>query len=271
MRNLLSLALLLSSFIWAQPPSRIVVEQPDAEHTREELSQLLGRYPPAIHDVLALDSTLLANQSYLAPYPALVSYLNVHPEILHNPSYYLGAVSERYRPDHTSRRVDLWNKLLEAIGVFGGFGMAIGLVTWLIRTILDYRRWNRLTKIQTEVHAKLLDRFTANEDLLDYIKSPAGSKFLESSPISLDATPRSIGAPFSRILWSVQAGVVLMAGGVGLWFVAERMADDVSQPIHALGILAIALGLGFAVSAVFSYLISRRLGLITASGSGVRV
>ena len=268
MRNVLPIVLFLTSVAWAQTPARIVVEQPDAEHTLEELSQLLSRYPPAIRDVFALDPTLLANQSYLAPYPALVSYLNAHPEILHNPSYYVGGASDRYRQDHGSRRFEIWNKVLESIAVFGGFGMAIGLITWLIRTILDYRRWNRLTKVQTEVHAKLLDRFTANEELLDYIKSPAGSKFLESSPISLDAGPRSIGAPFTRILWSVQAGVVLVAGGIGLWFVGERIADDVSQPIHAFGILAIALGLGFVVSAVFSFLISRRLGLLE---QGVRV
>ena len=262
MTKLLSVTLFLTSLGWAQTQGRPIVEQPDAEHTREELSQLLRRYPPAIHDVFSLDPTLLVNQSYLAPYPALMSYLSAHPEIAHNPSFYVGRVSDQYRQDHTSRRFDLWNKLLEAVTIFGGFGLAIGLITWLIRTLLDYRRWNRLTKVQSDVHAKLLDRFTANEELLDYIKSPAGSKFLESSPITLDAGPRTIGAPFSRILWSVQVGVVLVAGGIGLWFVGERIADEISQPIHALGILAVALGLGFVVSAIFSFFISRRLGLI---------
>jgi hypothetical protein len=47
-----------------------------------------------------------------------------------------------------------------------------------------------LSKVQTEVHTKIVDRFTANDDLLAYIQSPAGSKFLESSPIHLDAGPR---------------------------------------------------------------------------------
>jgi len=27
-----------------------------------------------------------------------------------------------------------------------------------------------------------------------------------------------VGAPFNRILWSVQAGIVLAAAGLGLWF-----------------------------------------------------
>ena len=46
-----------------------------------------------------------------------------------------------------------------------------------------HRRWSRLSKIQTDVHNKLLDRFTSNEDLLAYIQTPVGRKFLESAPI----------------------------------------------------------------------------------------
>jgi hypothetical protein len=132
----------------------------------------------------------------------------------------------------------------------------------LTKTLIDYRRWNRLSKVQTEVHTKLLDRFSNNEDVLAYIKSPAGSRFLESAPIALDAGPRSIGAPLGRILWSVQAGVVLVAGGVGMIIVAGRVAEEAAQPMHALGTLGIALGLGFVISALVSYLISHRLGLI---------
>jgi hypothetical protein len=140
--------------------------------------------------------------------------------------------------------------------------MAIGLLVWLIRTFIDYRRWSRLAKVQTDVHSKILDRFNANEDLLAYIQSPAGSKFLESSPIKLDAGPRSVGAPLARILWAVQGGVVLVAGGIGLHVISGQAGDDAAQPLHALGVLAIALGLGFLFSAALSFVISQRLGLI---------
>jgi hypothetical protein len=121
--------------------------------------------------------------------------------------------------------------------------------------------------VQTEVHTKLLDRFTANDDLLAYIQSPAGSKFLESSPITLDAAPRSLGAPLGRILLSVQGGIVLIAGGIGLQIVSTRITDPASQPLHALGVLAIALGLGFVLSAIISFAISYRLGLLERTAS----
>ena len=258
---------LLPSPGWAQAPPRsatvVTVEQPDAQRTREELTQLLEHYPPSLRNVLALDPALLDNQSYLAPYPALVSYLTSHPEISRNPRYYIGeGPGPRSNQDHAAQVTDMWRSMLDGLAAITAFGMGIGLLVWLVRTLVDYRRWNRLAKVQTDVHTKILDRFTANDDVLAYIQSPAGSKFLQSSPITLDAAPRSVGAPLGRILWSVQGGVVLIAGGIGLEVVSGRLADDASQPLHALGVLGIALGLGFVISAIISFVISQRLGLI---------
>jgi hypothetical protein len=254
-----------------RPPTIVTIDQPDAERTRGELSELLQRYPPSLRGALALDPSLLSNQSYLEPYPALLGYLDKHPEIARNPPFYVGEGSGSRPPrDHDARILEMWNDVLIGVTVFTGFGMAIGLLVWLTRTIIDYRRWSRLAKVQTDVHTKILDRFTANEDLLAYIQSPAGSKFLESSPIKLDAGPRSVGAPLARILWSVQGGLVLLAGGIGLLVVSGRVANDVSQGIQALGVLGIALGLGFVISAIISFVISRKLGLIEPSPQAPR-
>jgi hypothetical protein len=277
--------LAVCSLGWAQPranprippPNDFSGPPPDAQRTRGELSQLLSRYPPSLQTVLALDPSLLGNESYLAPYPVLVNYLSSHPEISRNPSFYLttgpGPFTFRVQ-DHQERAMEIWRDVSDGVAVFLGFGMGIGLLVWLIRTLVDYRRWNRLTRTQTDFHSKLLDRFTANNDLLAYIQSPAGSRFLQSAPITLDAAPRSLGAPIGRILWSVQGGVVLIAAGIGLSIVSERVGEDAAQPLHALGVVAIALGIGFAVSAIISFVISRRLGVIedrvSGSGSGTQ-
>jgi hypothetical protein len=269
-RIVLGLALLTLS-AWAQPPkntppptSIVTVEQPDAQRTREELSQLLDRYPPALRGVLGLDPSLLSNQAYLAPYPALVAFLNAHPEVARNPSFYAGMNVER--PARQDRGAQVMEEVLGGLAGFTGFAMVIGLLIWVIRTVLDYRRWNRLTKVQTDVHTKLVDRFTSNDELLAYVQSPAGSKFLESSPITLDAGPRSVGAPLGRILWSVQAGLVLAALGIGLQMVDGRVSEEAAEPLRVLGVLCIALGTGFVISAIISFVISHRLGLIAPSG-----
>jgi hypothetical protein len=243
----------------------VTVEQPDAQRTKDELGALLEHYPPALRGVLALDPSLLANGTYLAPYPALVSFLSAHPEVARNPAFYVGEIpASRFNRDPNSQVFDIWRQVLDGVAVFTGFGMAIGLIVWLIRTLVDYKRWSRLAKVQTDVHTKLLDRFTANEDLLAYIQSPAGAKFLQSSPITLDAAPRSVGAPLGRILWSLQGGVVLIAGGIGLQIVSGRVTDTAAQSLSGLGVLGMALGAGFVISAIISYVISQRLGLIEA-------
>jgi len=276
--RVMGLAILAVSAIWAQEsvkklpepvPSVVAIEQPDAQRTQQELINLLQRYPPSLHGVLALDPSLLTNDSYLAPYPALRNFLRTHPEIARDPSFYIGDDAHdlaplilRERPNDTSR---VWDNIVTDICVFAGFSLAICLIAWLIRAFIDYRRWNRLANVQTDVHRKLMDRFSSNEDLLAYINSPAGSKFLESAPITLDAGPRGVAGPMGRILWTVQGGVVLLAGGFGLQSVSGRLPNEAAQPLHALGVLGVALGVGLVISAIISFVLSRRLGLLERS------
>ena len=243
----------------------ITVEQPDADRTKNEFLELLRHYPPTLKNVFRQDPSLLTQTQYLSTYPALVTYLNTHPEIALNPAYYLGGLagSQPTPPeDRYSRSRDMWRTVMEPIAIFAGFGMAIGLLTWLIRTFLDYRRWNRLSKVQAEVHTRLLDRFNTNEELMAYIATPAGSKFLQSAPISLDTGSRSMGAPLSRIMWALQAGLVMVAGGCGLMLASGRMTEEDYLPLEIMGIIAVALGVGFAVSAAISFLLSSKMGLL---------
>ncbi len=76
-----------------------------------------------------------------------------------------------------------------------------------------------------------------------------------------EGAPRPLGAPVSRILWSVQAGVVLAVAGLGLLFVSGRVIPEVAEALWVFGVLALALGLGFVFSAFVAYFISRRMGL----------
>ena len=94
------------------------------------------------------------------------------------------------------------------------------------------------------------------------MQTTAGRRFLELAPISLDAASRPLGAPLNRILWSVQAGVVLALGGVGMLLISRRTVPEVAGPVMAVGILAMAIGAGFAVSAVVAWVLSKRLGLL---------
>lgn len=244
----------------AVPADEVKVEQ-----IRSDFLEMLERYPPSLGVLLKLDPSLMATDQYLAPYPAVAQFLAQHPEVRRNPAYYLepirSSVNSPYYADSSTRVVE---NMMDGIGVFAIMVTMLSALGWLIRTLVDYRRWGRLAKVQAEAHTKLLDRFTGNEELLAYVQSPAGSRFLQSAPISLDGGTRTMGAPLSRILWSLQAGVVLAAVGVGLNYVSGHVDPDVSQPIYAISVIAVSLGIGFIISAGLSFFLSRRMGLLGA-------
>jgi heme/copper-type cytochrome/quinol oxidase subunit 3 len=244
----------------SQASTSTIVVGADASEIRNEFRSLLDRQPPQLGRVLKLDPALFNNPAYLASYPELAKFVADHPEIAHSPAYYLeGIYIGDSRPETASERV--WRDAMEGISIFLVIATVVTVLSWIIKTLIDHRRWSRITKVQTDVHNKLLDRFATNEDLLQYIQTPAGKRFLESTPLQLDAGPRPPSAPANRILWSVQLGVVLVAAGIGLQVVSHNVQVEVVQPLSALGIVAISLGIGFVVSAVLSWVISRQLGL----------
>jgi hypothetical protein len=248
-------------------------DEVDAEQVRDRFRQVLDQYPPSLRRVLQYDPSLLTNPDYLATYPALGRFVAAHPQVGHNPAFFVGTPDweEPQRP--ASDAVRIFERFSEAATIVTVFLVIASALVWLTKTLIDYRRWARLSKVQAEAHSKLLDRLSASDELLAYIKTPVGSRFLESAPIPLDAAPARVGAPLGRILWSVQVGLVLLCAGTGFAFLSGRTLPEVGSLLWVVGVLAISLGVGFVLSAGVSWLLSRRLGLleptaIEASPSG---
>jgi hypothetical protein len=166
--------------------------------------------------------------------------------------------------------------------ILGGLaGLIMGLaavfaIVWVIRAVIEHRKWLRVSKTHVDTHAKLMDRLTSNDDLIAYMQSSAGRRFLEAAPIPLEGNRKMLNAPFGRILWSLQAGLVVAALGTGLIYASTRLGTNdfysMGQiPLSIVGIAGLAVGLGFFVSAFAAYGLSHRLGLFTPpadSGNG---
>lgn len=264
----------------AAPPAAPVAAQDadpsvDAETLRERFREALNRYPRNVGRVLRMDPTLFNDADYLAGYPAIAQFVAQHPEVTRNPEFYLEGYGTSYYEneprDASSLAINAFKDFLNGVTIF----LVIATVTlgllWLVRSIVDHRRWLRMTKTQTEVHSKLLDRFSSSDELLAYMKTPAGSRFLESAPISLDAgaPAQAVSAPLNRILWSVQAGVVLVLAGAALIFGRSQVdVAEVRQMLSLMGIFASFVGVGFILSALASYGLSRKLGLVGSDEAG---
>ena len=236
----------------------------DAQETRRDFLDLLRKHPPAVARVMKLDPSLMRNESYLSAYPLIAEFISSHPEIPQNTSFYLEqvyGVDGNWQP--ANPQLDLIQGTLAGLAGLTAFAIVLSTLIWLIKTTIEQRRWSRLSKIQAEVHSKLMDRFSSNDELMTYVQTPSGRRFLESgpSPLQESASPRAVAAPFTRILWSVQIGIVMLALALGLLFVSGNTVEEAKQFFFIFGCLALALGAGFTVSAAASYVLSRKLGL----------
>ncbi len=244
------------------------VEEQNAERTRERVHQILDQYPPSLRQVLRCDPSLLTRGDYLTSYPTLAAYVAQHPEVVHNAAFFIGgpctAAGGGGIESRSQMAISLEN-IFVGLEVMLGVMFAVGTVGWILRSGIDYRRWQRAMKIQTDAHTKVVDRLTSNDDLLAYVNSSAGQRFLTAAqvtPLPADTLAMPVNAPINRILWSVQAGIIIAAAGIGLWIAKNDVVEEAAQALQVIAILAIALGLGSVASAVASWLLSKQLGLV---------
>src|SRR5688500_18337341 len=150
----------------------VVYQNPgNAREVQQQLREILEAYPPSLQQVIRLDPSLMQRADFMAPYPALSVFLQQHPEIVRNPSFYFGEpFFQRERTDR-ERTLDTIRGTIDGIGFLTGFLVVITLVYSLLRQALEYRRWRRQIQIQTDVHTKLLVRMTNNQELLAYIET----------------------------------------------------------------------------------------------------
>jgi hypothetical protein len=232
----------------------------ETDAARGALDRFLDSHPEIENEVLG-DPHRISDTGYVHDHPELEAFLDSHPLVKADPRAFISARSWRF----TQGRNDT-DELLSYFIPFSVFVCMLLAVLWVVRTILENRRWNKSFKVHEEVHTKLIDKFASGQELTAYMVSDAGRRLLEWTPPSIEGR-----MPFAagRILWSVQAGLILGLAGAGLLAV-RRYVPDAAQPLLVFGMLGLTIGLGFCFSALLSYGISKHLGLFgssTASGA----
>jgi hypothetical protein len=107
-----------------------------------------------------------------------------------------------------------------------------------------------------------MERMTTHEELLAYVQSPAGRRFLEAAPIRPDAEAPTTNAPVGSIIWSMMAGIVLATVGVGFRLAGMYIGkEDAQKAFVVVGVVILSIGVGFMIASVMAYVLSSRLGL----------
>jgi hypothetical protein len=231
----------------------------DAEFVRNQLQDILRGYPRSVGEVLRRDPSLMARADYMAAYPQLSAFLAQHPEVPRNVEFYFegyGSWGRQYDPEFEALAA-----MLAGIAVFLGVGGFLAVVAWLVRAIINHRRWLKASQVQADVHSKLMERMHTNEELLAYVQSPAGRRFLEAAPLRPEAETTT-NAPIGSIVWSMMAGIVLATVGMGFRLAGSYIGEaEAQKAFMVVGIIILSLGVGFMFASVTAYVLSSRLGL----------
>lgn len=263
----------------ASPPAAApapIQSEKDVRDIQDQLIKLL-RQTPTLTTVVARDPSLLSNQEYVAKNnPQLADFLTAHPEVARNPDYYLfthlnrdgggpdealerAAWPEMYRGQHERTG---WDELASNIPPILGIGSFLLAFLWLVRLFLENRRWSRIFTMQSQVHSKLIEKFSTSQELAAYMETEAGRRFLEAAPIPVNlGSEERVPNAVARVLTPVQIGVVLVLLGIG--FLMLRHAEpDMRTPMLVLGTMILMPGIGFIISAGITWLLASRLGLM---------
>ena len=125
-------------------------------------------------------------------------------------------------------------------------------VFWVVFS--TFRRL-KIARMQTEIHSRLLEKIGSSQEFLTYLDTEPGKRLIAS--IALEQRRPD---PYSRILRSVQAGVILVLVGLAFLLLGRHFVN-IAEGFLILGTLGIALGLGFLISAGLSYRLSKAFGL----------
>jgi hypothetical protein len=247
----------------APPQATVIINPPTAEETRESLRAILQLYPYSVGEILRRDPSLMVRADYMTAYPRLAEFVAQHPEVARNVEYYFegfGSYQDGFRRRPSPNFEALGVLLGGMAGVFA-LTMFLTVIVWLVRAVIQHRRWLRASSIQADVHTKLMERMTTNEELLAYVQSPAGRRFLDAAPLRPEADSGAGSAPVGPIIWSMMAGIVLAVVGAGFRYSASFVVDDAHQAFVVVGVIIIALGTGFILASLMAFLVSSRLGL----------
>ncbi|HWG20237.1 MAG TPA: hypothetical protein VG225_06875 [Terracidiphilus sp.] len=253
----------------------------DVASTQRQLIELL-RLSPTLTTVVSHDPSLLADQDYVSRNnPQLAEFLAAHPEVARNPDFYLfthmhpqdGSPDEalehevwpevyRMSPRHTG-----FDELLSDLPPLLAFACFLAAAIWGIRVFVENRRWGRMFKLQSDVHGRLIDKFSSSQELAAYMETDAGKRFLEAAPIPLHAdSGQRVPNAVARVLTPIQIGVVLVLLGIG-FLLLRNAGPDYETPMRVLGVLILMPGIGFILSAGITWFLANRMGLMPPPGS----
>ena len=141
---------------------------------------------------------------------------------------------------------------------------SLGFIAWTVW--LGAKRRQTQGQAQMDLQHRLLEKFSSPQEIGDFLQTEGGQRFLNG--LTTERTPAGNQHAGKKILLALQIGTVVSLLGtatlsLGIVYPMNRPGEP--HPAVIFGLLILALGIGFLVSAGISYKLSKAWGIFSES------
>ncbi|MCP4218986.1 MAG: hypothetical protein GY765_30410 [bacterium] len=128
--------------------------------------------------------------------------------------------------------------------------VVFGFFAWLFKLYFDGKKY----RLKTDIHHKVVDKFSEGSQLTDFFQGESGAGFLKS--LSVPSLK-----PKEQLLASIAKGIVIIFLGLSFLMLGMMYGED-SRVFYSLGLITLIPGIGFIVSSLVSIKLSKKWGIL---------
>jgi hypothetical protein len=128
------------------------------------------------------------------------------------------------------------------------------LIAWIVFVIVDGGRRKEQLKVSSTFHGKVLEKLGSSAEFGAFLETDGGKQLMKSLTVEGPSAK-------TRILGSTQTGIVCTAVGLAM-LILGGIFYYLRDGLWVLGGIVTACGVGFIVSTIASYRLSKALGIL---------
>jgi len=132
------------------------------------------------------------------------------------------------------------------------------LIAWIAFVLVDGKRRREQLKITSEFNAKILEKMGSTAEFGAFLETEGGRRFMKLLTIEGPSAK-------TRMLGATQTGIVCTSIGVAM-LILGGIFYYLRDGLWVMGGIVTACGIGFIVSTLASYRLSKTLGLLDGGG-----
>ncbi|MGE5199775.1 MAG: hypothetical protein ACM3H9_09055 [Rhodospirillaceae bacterium] len=136
------------------------------------------------------------------------------------------------------------------------------LIAWIVFVVADGRRRREQLKVTSEFNAKVLEKMGSTSEFGAFLETEGGRRFMKSLTVEGPSAK-------TRMLGATQTGIVCTSIGVAM-LILGGIFYYLRDGLWVMGGIITACGVGFIVSTLASYRLSKTLGLLEADANEKR-